>query len=202
MSENQQCSFCDKPRLSVLHLFVGPGGCNICDECVLNALASDPFAFTGIKCCFCGKSSPEVPILVASGQWAVCRYCLDNCAEQISNVIPGQSEFLSSEGPEGAQTAVMEFVDLLERFLENFEVFMTRFRDGNMDWPSHNEMAKLPPAMRSKAAILGEESLMDVLWRVEQLLGEIHFDDTEANRRPVEELEALVESLVKPFEEK
>ncbi len=201
MSEEEKCSFCDKPGLSVLHLFVGPGGCNVCDECVQRALASEPFAFAGIKCCFCGKNSPEVPILMTSGQWAVCRYCVDNCAEQISDVMPGQSEFLSSEEPAGSNTAAMEFVELLERFLENFEIFITRYHEGNMDWPSHNEMAKLPPAMRSKAALFGEESMTDVLWRMEQLLGEIQLDDVEANRKAVEELEALVTGLVEPFDE-
>jgi len=202
MSEDQWCSFCEKPRLSVLNLFVGPGGCNICDECVQRSLASEPFAFAGIKCCFCGKNSPEVPILITSGRFAVCRYCLANCAEQMSDVVQGRSEFLSSDRTGGGDAAATEFVDLLERFLEFFETFLGRYREGEMDWPSHNEMAKLPPAMRSKAALLGEESLTDKLWRVEQVLGEIHFDDVETNREPVEELKALVESMVEPFEEK
>jgi len=196
MKEEECCSFCGKPRMSALHLFVGPAGCNICDSCVSNAAGMGVVVPKGIKCGFCGRKAGEVPIVLTSGNAAICRYCIENCHDQLSEQVGGKSEFLATQLSDGASEAVTEFKDLARIFAGHFDWFTEAFASGQMDWGAHNDMAQLLHPMRSKAGRIGDEQLLDILWQISQLLNVVHFDDVESNNTTVAQLTEQVDNLL------
>ncbi len=196
MNETEICSFCGKPRASVLHLFVGPGGCNICDSCISQKPIDASAVTETSKCGFCGRKSGEVPILLASGKAAICRYCFANCQDYQSEMLDVKSEFLSTQMPAEASEAVKELKELVRAFAGHFDWFTEAFSAGEIDWAAHNDMAQLLHPIRSKAGRISDEQLSDVVWRIDQMFMDIHFDDVEANAPHVKQLDELINQLL------
>ena len=196
MAEEEGCSFCGKPPLSVLHLFLGPAGCNICDACVTTELQAPPTAVEADKCGFCGRNVEEVTVAMESLDSANCADCLVNFREQVKQLLGDQSEFLSGGTSEEDVATAAELRDMALEFTKHFEKFATGFGAKEIDWAAHNDMAQLLHPMRGKAGRIGNDELLDIIWKIDQFFGKIRFDDLDANAPIVRELVDLVDRLV------
>jgi chemotaxis protein histidine kinase CheA len=108
----------------------------------------------------------------------------------------GRAEFLSTKMPDRAPEAVTEIKELVREFTGHFDWFTEAFSAGEIDWAAHNDMAQLLHPIRSKAGRISDEQLSDVVWKIEQMFSDIHFDDIEANAPHVRQLAELVDQLL------
>jgi len=123
MAEEEICSFCGKPTLSVLHLFLGPAGCNICDACITETSQSPPASVEADKCGFCGRNVEEVSVAMESLDSAICNDCLENFREQVKQLLGDQSEFLAAGTSEEDSKTAAELRDMALEFTKHFEKF-------------------------------------------------------------------------------
>jgi len=197
MADEEICSFCHKGRLGVLHLFVGPGGCNICDECIVKATKGGTTALKASgKCCFCGKEASKLKIVIAQGDSLACEDCVKTCRRHISEFIGGGEELLSEGTAGGSMDAAFELMDMVRAFARHSYRFDSAFREGKIDWAAHNDMEQLIHPIRSKAGRLGNEEITEIILDIDNSFNEIHFDDIESNAPTVRKFSDLVDRLL------
>lgn len=196
MAELEQCSFCGKPRRSVLHLFIGPGGHNVCDACV--AVASDKIGRISIRgnCSFCGRPSRTAEIVYAEKKASICKDCLKNCRDQMMDFTSAEPELLSSSLLGGPGSSAAELMSMVRDFARHSYKLSAAFKSGNIDWAAHNDMEQLLQPMRSKAGRLGSEEITEIILKIEQLFSEIQSDDVVSNAPSINKIADIVDHLL------
>jgi hypothetical protein len=196
--EQAKCSFCGRPQRLVLYLVKGARGRNICDLCVLEAQNKSEPVDTGpwgSHCSFCGRQAEDVKIMLLSDEAGICADCVENSSKTISRVLGEKTEFLEGGHDRDGGQLLVELKDLVDSFVSDFNALLKSFNTQEIDWNAYNSLAQNISPLKSKAGLMSNEELKELLWEIESLFQSIRFDDIETNRPSVEKLSSFVERL-------
>jgi len=197
--EKRKCSFCFRPERLVLKLIIGPKGKHICDLCVLEAESrkgKEQESLWEAECSLCGKTGPELRILLSSQEASICDECASQCRKILDEELGDKERDFLKEAPVvDLNDKLKELLELATSFANDFQALHKSFEKAEIDWGAHNNMAQKIRPMKSKARVLGKDALSDLLWEIENLFQSIRFDDVELNRESVENLKEMIDRL-------